>query len=380
MRGRVLALLGLLALGACALPTEDSLQGKVDYKSTTTLPSLEVPPDLTSPARDNRYVVPETGKATATYSGYQAERREQRPSASSAVLPEFDRIRVERAGTQRWLVVQEPPEKIWPLVKDFWQENGFLIKTEAAEAGVMETDWAENRANIPEGGIRSLLGKFVDQIYSTAERDKFRTRLDRTPDGKGTEIYISHRGMKEVYTTPHDVAGTTSQTMWQPRESDPGLEAEFLRRVMVRLGAQEEKARQLAGSGGAPAQFRAELKKGGDGNELLKVYEPFDRAWRRVGLALDRVGFTVEDRDRQKGLYFVRYADPDAEMEKKDRERGFFSRIFGSGDAKTKAEHFRVEVKQDPDGSLVNVLNKDGGTEGSRTAQRILALLHEQLK
>jgi outer membrane protein assembly factor BamC len=277
-------------------------------------------------------------------------------------------------------VQDQIPEKLWPLVKDFWQENGFLVKTEVAEAGVMETDWAENRANIPEGGIRSLLGKFTDQIYSTAERDKFRTRLDRTPDGKGTEIYISHRGMKEVYTTPRDVAGTTGQTMWQPRESDPSLEAEFLRRVMVRLGAQAEKAKQLVSSGGAPVQSRAELKKGGDGNELLKVYEPFDRAWRRVGLALDRVGFTVEDRDRQKGLYFVRYADPEAEMDKKDRDRGIFSRLFGSGDSKTKAEHFRVEVKQDPDGSLVNVLNKDGGTESSRTAQRILALLHEQLK
>src|SRR5205823_10110197 len=149
------------------------------------------------------------------------------------------------------------------------------------------TDWAENRANIPEGGVRSLLGKFADQVYSTAERDKFRTRLDRTPDGKGTEIHISHRGMKEVYTTPRDVAGTTGQTMWQPRESDPGLEAEFLRRVMVRLGAQEEKAKQLAAGGGAPLQSRAELKKGGDGNELLKVYEPFDRAWRRVERLVD---------------------------------------------------------------------------------------------
>jgi len=325
--------------------------------------------------------VPESGKSSATLSGYQAERKEQTRAGNTAVLPQVERMHIERAGAERWLVVQDQiPEKLWPLLKDFWQENGFLIKTEAPEAGVMETDWAENRANIPEGGIRSLLGKFVDQIYSTAERDKFRTRLDRTPDGKGTEIYISHRGMKEVYTEPRDVAGTTGQTMWQPRESDPGLEAEFLRRVMVRLGAQEEKARQLAASDGAPVQSRAELKKGGDGSELLKVYEPFDRAWRRVGLALDRVGFTVEDRDRQKGLYFVRYADPDAEMEKKDRDRGFLSRIFGSSDSKTKAEHFRVEVKQDPDGSLVNVLNKDGGTEGSPTAQRILTLLHEQLK
>ncbi|HXM81186.1 MAG TPA: outer membrane protein assembly factor BamC [Burkholderiales bacterium] len=370
----------VILLGGCSTAGE-LFSSKVDYKSAGTLPTLEVPPDLTAPARDTRYVVPETGKSSATLSGYQAERREQNRAGNTAVLPQVERMRIERAGAERWLVVQDQiPEKLWPVVKDFWQENGFLIKTEVPEAGVLETDWAENRANIPEGGIRSLLGKFTGAVYSTAERDKFRIRLDRTPDGKGSEIYISHRGMVEVYTTPRDVAGTTGQTAWQPRPSDSGLEAEFLRRLMVRLGAQEEKAKALAASDAAPMQSRAEIKRGGDGAELLRVYEPFDRAWRRVGLALDRVGFTVEDRDRQKGLYFVRYADPEAEMEKKDRDRGFLARIFGSSDPKTKAEHYRVEVKQDADGSLVNVFNKDGGAESSRTAQRILALLHEQLK
>src|SRR5213079_35549 len=165
---------------------------------------------------------------------------------------------------------------------------------------------------------------------------------------------------------------TTGQTAWQPRESDPGLEAEFLRRVMVRLGAQEEKAKQLAAGGGAPLQSRAELKKGGDGNELLKVYEPFDRAWRRVGLALDRVGFTVEDRDRQKGLYFVRYADPESDMRTKDGDRGLMSRIFNSKDSNVKPEQYRVQVRQDAAGSQVNVLNKDGSAESSITAKRIL--------
>ncbi len=379
MRRRVCAALGALLAGACANLTEDALQGKVDYKATTTLPSLEVPPDLTSPARDNRYVVPETGKSTATYSGYQAERREQRPSASSAVLPEFDRIKIERAGTQRWLVVQEPPEKLWPLVKDFWQENGFLIKVELPEAGVMETDWAENRANIPQGGVRDLLGRFLDQAYSSSERDKYRTRLDRVEDGKGTEVYISHRGMQEVYTTGRDPSNNApGATAWQARASDPELEAEFLRRLMVRLGAQDEKAKQLAAAGALPQ--RAALKKSSDGADFLQVQEPFDRAWRRVGLALDRVGFTVEDRDRQKGLYFVRYADTEAEMEAKNREKGYLSRLFSS-DPKAKPEQYRVQVKQGgSEASEVNVLNKDGAMDSSSTARRILALLLEQLK
>lgn len=365
----------VLALGACSTAT-DILEGKkVDYKSAGSLPPLEVPPDLTTPTRDNRYVVPETGKSSATLSGYQADRSQQARLGNTSVLPAVEKMRIERAGTQRWLVVQESPEKLWPLVKDFWQENGFLVQLELTEAGVMETGWAENRAKLPQDFIRSTLGKILDQVYSTPERDKFRTRLERSSEGT-TEIYLSHRGMIEVYTTEGK-----DKTVWQPRPPDPELEAEFLRRLMVRLGAQEEKAKQLIAT--APQPARAAITKGTDGREMLRVQEPFDRAWRRVGLALDRVGFTVEDRDRQKGLYFVRYADPDAEMERKNREKpGLLEKLafWRSGDAKVKAEQYRVQVKQSAETSEVLVLNKDGGSESSQTAHRILALLHEQLK
>jgi len=371
---KLVAAAALAVLSACA---SDS---GVDYKKAGTLPPLEVPPDLTSPARDNRYSVPENARSTATLSGYQAERREQpaRATGSPVVLPEVERMRIERAGSQRWLVVQEPPEKLWPVIKEFWQESGFLIKMENPEAGVMETDWAETRAEIKEGAVRNFLGKILEQFHSTSERDKYRTRLDRAPDGQGTEIYISHRGMEELYTTREPTSTTAGQTAWQPRPADPELEAEFLRRLMVRLGAREERAKELTAS--APPQQRADIVKSNDGTERLQVHEPFDRAWRRVGLALDRVGFTVEDRDRQKGLYFVRYADPEVEMGEKDK--GFLDRITGwfSNDSKVKAAQYRVQVTQDPNGSQVYVLNKEGAAERSKTAQRILALLHEQLK
>jgi outer membrane protein assembly factor BamC len=367
-------------LSGCSWMSESS----VDYKSAGKLPPLEVPPDLTSPQRDNRYSIPDPARSSATLSGYEAERRDPargaRASAAASggpmLLPEVERMKIERAGTQRWLVVQDtPPEKLWPLIKDFWRENGFLVAIETPEAGVMETDWAESRARVSAGTVRDFLSRSLDFLYSTSERDKFRTRLDRTPDGNGTEIYISHRGMEEIYTTRDPKGETPGNTAWQPRPPNPELEAEFLRRLMVRLGAPGERVKQLATPGQEP--LRAEIVKSNDGTERLQVYEPFDRAWRRVGLALDRVGFTVEDRDRQKGLYFVRYADPEAEMTAKDR--GFLSRLFGS-DSKVKAEQYRVQVSQDTSGSLVDVLNKDGAAEHSKTAQRILALLHEQLK
>jgi len=361
-----------VATGGCQTATEILEGKKVDYKTAGSLPPLEVPPDLTTPTRDNRYVVPETGKSSATLSGYQADRSQQAKTGNTTVLPNVERMRVERAGTQRWLVVQEPPEKLWGVVKDFWQENGFLVQLELAEAGVMETDWAENRAKLPQDMVRSALGKLLDQVYSTPERDKFRTRLERTSDG-GSEVYVSHRGMIEVY-----VSEGKDKTIWQPRPADPELEAEFLRRLMVRLGAREDKAKQTVAAAAQPT--RASLSKSGDGREALHVQEPFDRAWRRVGLALDRVGFTVEDRDRQKGLYFVRYADPEAGMDKK--KEGFLDKLafWRSDDPKVKAEQYRVQVRSASDNSEVVVLNKDGGADQSVTARRILSLLHEQLK
>ena len=374
-----IAVAAAFALGACTTTTGLLDGNKVDYKSAGQLPSLEVPPDLTTPTRDNRYIVPDTGKSSATLSGYQADRAQQAKTGNTntSVLPTIERMRVERAGSQRWLVVAEPPEKLWPLVRDFWQENGFLIALNIPEAGVMETDWAENRAKIPQDFIRSMLGKLVDQIYSTAERDKFRTRLERNDEG-GSEIYVSHRGMVEVATADRE----RMRTMWTPRAPDAELESEFLRRLMVRLGTQEEKAKQLVATS-VPAPARAAVQAGIGGFETLEVFEPFDRAWRRIGLALDRVGFTVEDRDRQKGQYFVRYADTDSmEMAKKDDEKGLLAKLqfWKSTDLTVKAEQYRVHVRQFAGKCVVQILTKDGAQANTETTRRIVALLHEQLK
>ncbi|MDH5536509.1 MAG: outer membrane protein assembly factor BamC, partial [Betaproteobacteria bacterium] len=351
MRQFAAAVAALALLAACS-STDGLLDdaSRIDYKSAGKLPPLDVPPDLTSPARDDRYQVPDPAGGT-TLSGYQAGRAQQARPGATSLLPLLDGMRVERDGDKRWLVVNEPPDKIWPLLKAFWQENGFLIAREIPEAGVMETEWAENRAKIPDSWVRRTLGSILESLHSTGERDKYRARLEPAPGG-GTEIYISHRGLAEVF-----VSEDRTQTAWQPRPPDPELEAEFLRRLMVRLGAPEGEARTRVANA-QPAAQRATLKKGLDGAELLEVLEPFDRAWRRVGLALDRVGFTVEDRDRQKGVYFVRYADPQADLAGK-KDEGLLSRLaFWRDDApRIKAEQYRVSVTSADAASRVQVLD-----------------------
>ena len=351
---------------------------KVDYKGAGKLPPLEVPPDLTRPGRDDRYAVPDINPSgSATYSQYSAERQGLRPSSASDVLPTSEKIRVARDGDTRYLVAQAPPEKLWLVLREFWQESGFMLKVEMPDAGVMETDWAENRAKIPQDWLRNLLGRILDQVYSSGERDKFRTRLERSPDG-GTEIYISHRGMVEQLVTRSGSAAPDFDTIWQPRPADPELEAEFLRRLMVKIGADETRAKSELAAASGKREERAKLVAATDGLSLLNVSEPFDRAWRRVGLALDRVGFTVEDRDRSKGVYFVRYADPQAGARKNE---GFLDKLaFWRSDEPVKAAQYQVMVKGGADETQVHVLNKDGGSDATGTSKKILSLLYDQLK
>ncbi len=367
--------LALSGLAGCSSINSMLEPGRIDYKSEVKkTPTLEIPPDLTQLQRENRYALPDSNRGTATASAYNQQQGARPSEQAATVAPKaLSDVRVERDGSQRWLVVNQTPEVLWPQIKDFWQDNGFLISLDAPQTGVMETDWAENRAKIPQDFIRNSLGKIFDSLYSTGERDKFRTRLERRGDG-ATEVYVSHRGAEEVLT------GTDKETtVWTARPSDPDLEAEFLSRLMVQLGVEGNRAKAAVANVAAQSS-RAKMIKGANGS-YVQVEESFDRAWRRVGLALDRVGFTVEDRDRTQGLYFVRYVDQGDDA-KNTEKKGFFSNLFSSSKAEKDkaAARYRISVKGAADSSQISVLNNDGKPEVSKTGEKILTLLNEQLK
>ena len=368
----VTAALASIVLSACG----SFGSGKsTDYRSQGgKIPSLEVPPDLTSPIVDDRFVIPDP-KAT-TFSTYNRERGVV-PTTGTAVLPKVDSARIERAGEQRWLVVKTSPDKAWLTVKEFWIQTGFILKRESPEVGIMETDWAENRAKIPMDIVRSTLGRVFDGLYESGSRDKFRTRLEPGAEAGTTDIYISHRGLEEIYTNTDK-----SSTGWQPRATDKELEAEMLARLMVKFGftGATDKATAIAGATAAPANV-ARAFYAADKGGSLKVNEPFDRAWRRVGLALDRIGFTVEDRDRSKGLFFVRYIDPDAEAKTSGSGKSFFEKLaFWRKDDPASKPQYRILVAEAAGISDVIVQGADGKPDNSSTSKRILSLLLEQLK
>ena len=366
----VTALFTSLTLSGCTTIGDTLAGGKVDYKSATAArkgPGLEVPPDLSQLSRDSRYVVPGMAVSANSYQVAQPNGSAAKTTAANAIGD----VRIERAGSQRWLVVNRPADKLWDPVRNFWKESGFQLPIEQPELGIMETDFAENRAKLPQDFIRSTLGQVFDSLYSTGERDKFRTRLERTANS-GTEIFISHRGMVEVVTSSTGTTGSGS-TAWQPRPADPELEAEFLRRLMVKLGVSQEQSKILLTSG---VTRRTSRITSVSGVPVLQVDDGFERAWRRVGLALDRTGFTVEDRDRTKGLYFVRYVPLTTDT----KEPGFFSKLFNISKAESATLKYRIALNSKDESTSVSVLNADDKPETSVNAERIIKVLADDLK
>lgn len=373
---RVLTLTAIaFSVAACTTIFEGD---KVDYKGARKAAPLDVPPDLTKLQRDNRYAIPD-GRGVATASSFQQGQANAAAAGVAAVGPasnqqigpvSSDAVRVERNGDQRWLVVKQTPEQLWPQLREFWEEQGFPLESESAATGTMETEWVENRSKIPQDFLRNAIGRVFDRAYSTGERDKFRTRLERLPDGS-TEVWVSHRGAEEVLSGPQN-----ETTTWTTRANDPGLESQFLARFVAKLtGTKDVPAAQATVANAPAAPEHAKLV-----GDRVEVDEGFDRAWRRVGLALDRVGFTVEDRDRVQGIYFVRYVDPDAA----ENKPGFFKRLFGgkSEDELKEAQRYRVIVKAQQSGSAsdVTVQTNDGKPDTSATAAKILQLLSNELK
>jgi outer membrane protein assembly factor BamC len=367
-RAAMSAVVAVAFLAGCESMTF-SMGKKIDYKSAGSAPSLEVPPDLTTPTYDDRYQV-------STASGVAAARAAGRPTE---LLPVNSDARLARSGSERWLVVKTTQEAAWATLRDFWTKNGFVIAVEQPALGIMETDWAENRADLPKDFLQRFTSKYISFGNDTYKRDKFRSRIERGTEPGTVEIFISHRGAAQLPTKFSQGAGEDWQ--WTVVPPNPELEAEFLERLMLAFGTPAPQAAEAVATM-INAPDRARIEKGGNGLSQLVVEDAFDRAWRRVGLALDRTGFTVVDRDRSKGLYFVRYSDPDLSRKK---EEGWLADTitklqFWKTEKTEKPEQYRVVVTQADPRSLVTVQDPAGVADRSPNGEKILALLKDQLK
>lgn len=372
MKTLVLALT-TLSLAACSGNKKDL--PKLDYQSENKkIINLEVPPDLNDPRNGDLYSLP-TGVAA------NPDAMKEKTQTQNRVLTQVKNAHIERRGTQRWLVVDEKKAaEMWPVLRAFWLEAGFTIYSEEPAAGLMETDWAENRAKLPSQGLRKLFDTIgMGGIYTTSERDKFLIRMEHNNQG-GLDIFFTHKGLEEVYNSKEK-----DTTVWQPRANDPNLEAAFLARFMQYLGMDE-------------AAIDSQLKAKADdakGTEFAKresnsviVYGQAERNINRIGAALDRSGLTVQQFISERGIFVVRPAASESETVRQaaaqDAKKGWFGRLFGGKDEKpsqdSQTPQILVALEQVENGQRIILLNQSGQPYTGNNAQKWLDSLYRDLR
>jgi outer membrane protein assembly factor BamC len=403
-------------LGACSWLHFGEQDETYDYrKAKTRQQPLEVPPDLSPLPKDDRFAVPTPGAAAAQKAAPAGTAAPAAPAAAAAVAagalvapagpvvdPAVPAARIVREGNQRWLAVNASPEVAYATVRDVFVSQGFKIATDEPALGLLETQWAETRPTVNEDAPRNVLKRLLGAFDSNGEQNKFRARIERTA-ANTAEITITHRGLDEVFTSPQK-----DTTKWQVRPSDPELEAILLQRVALRFAAVQPAVAVAPAAGAVPVASAAVAapqapaaaipatapiatvetrvhKVTAGGYVTLQLEDDLEHTWRRVGIALDRGGFTIEDRSREKHQYSVRYLDPEYEASEKEK-RGWWDRLFNA-DAKIPEQQFQIAMA--PNGApgstagpitVVEVHDRDGKPDNGPTARRILDQLMEDLR
>ncbi|MGB1109699.1 MAG: outer membrane protein assembly factor BamC [Gammaproteobacteria bacterium] len=371
-----LALSVLLALALVGCSTVDEkvqeiLDKPLEYKQSRDEEPLEIPPDLTKETlRDTMGIPSQSASGSATFSSFNQQGADSPRYSGAQVLPNNPEAKVMRDGSYRWLRIKGNPDAVWDSVRDFWLDNGFLLVIENPDIGIMETEWAEDRADIPLGVVQGFLGSVLENVYDAGSRDKFRVRLEDGEEPGTTDVYLTHQRAEDV------VQGDTVK--WEYRPRDPEIEVEMLSRLMVHMGVSRDRAARQVASTVKPRQSSIRLIKGDSGQALL-MEDGFSRSWRVIGQALDQIGFTVEDRDRSRGIYYVRYRDPELETEEESKSWLSSLKFWGS-DEPPPTEQYQILVSAVDRGSRVTVLNEQGQPDLSGTGGRILSLLNEQLR
>lgn len=365
---RFKALMGcavLTALVGCSTLENAVGDRRPDYRGARTTPTLEIPPDLTGPEMDETYTVPARDvPASAVDAARRAPAVGTGAVAASGVLPSYEGMQLRREGDVRWIEFTDAtPEQLWPKLRDFWRTQEIEILRDDPAVGVMETEWVENRAGIPVDGIRRVIGRVFDRLYDAGTRDKFRLRVER--ENGRTNVYLVHRGAEEM------IEGETV-ARWVMRPSDPELEAEMLSRLLVFLGRSEGEAESMLAASGDSA-VTAEIVES-DGRPALRVNQPLNQSWRRVGVALDRASLAVDEQRRDDGVYFVTYHG------EYQAQSGLMGRLFGVGGRLREDARYQIHLIERGDVTEIVVYTHGGDAPPAGEARLVLERLKTELR
>lgn len=356
---RLVLLVLVISLMACSSTSKDK------YGTAGGQP-LEVPPGLSQPEQNSSMAIPSIASDRTSYSEYS---QGSKPVVDTSLLPAPKGARMVREGDIRWLEIEAPTEKVWQELHGFFRSLGFEIKQEDPQLGILQTSWQENRAYASTGFWSSVFN-----VFKTSIKDRYRVRLERTDDPNLTRMFLMHQGVKqEVDERVSSVGGDVITMYWTNSPYDPEIEAEMMLRFLAYRGMSEEKLEEVAKV--KPRDVRAELKKV-EGGQVLVVNENFARTWRRTGVAIDRLGITIDDRNRSEGLYFISLGEEF--LKNHQQQEGVFKKLFGGKE--TEGHKFILKVTDQVTESVVSLHDKEGKLSNDAGASTIMDLLYAQLR
>ena len=310
----------------------ENKQISINYYSDKSVTSLEVPPDLTSPEYENSFRVREFAK-DISMNTVNLTNTVDIIENKQKVFDVPANISIKTSGTRKWLEVDKNSEVLWNLSKQFLRENGFVIDKSNKKIGIMETNYLENKPEIPAasmGWIRSMLASQIDNVsYTLPSVDSYKIRIEPINDIK-TEVHLSLSSMAEVITG----YGKDETTLWQHKERDVALETEMLYKLMLYFGSDSAVAREKIIN--AQKESQLVIKKDKDINGYTKLIFNFgiEDTWDNVSWALNNMNLDIEDRDIKEKSFYINIA--------RTSDQGFFTKIFGD-DAVKKV--FRLSLR-----------------------------------
>ncbi|WP_250459607.1 outer membrane protein assembly factor BamC [Microbulbifer litoralis] len=285
-----------------------------DYQLASSLPPLQMPEGVTEKHQEELYEIPQVGAGELERGEFEVPR----PQALSVNIG-ADRVKIQKLGNRRWVLVSQPPEEVWPQLHYFLRTSGLQLASSDASAGIMETTWLQFKES-PE------------------TKDRYRLRVESGVQPDTTEIHVRHLSVSAE--TPAD-AGVD----WPQRSTSPEREGWMIDEMSTALAAE---------STGAAASLQAQAIGGGSVKVQLQEpagKEPFiamdltmDRAWATVAHALNVGAYRLHREDDQIGLFYVTY-DEDRELTEED-DGGWFSWGDDQGEDELAAEAEKVTLQQ----------------------------------
>ncbi|MEJ2362226.1 MAG: outer membrane protein assembly factor BamC [Gammaproteobacteria bacterium] len=348
----LLLLMALFTLSACSTTPND----KAVYAKETVDNPLRVPPDLSQP------VDSDGNDEVTSYLSYQKSLDAQ---GKGQILRDFQGMQFVRKGSQFWLDIHDTPTDVWNSLHRFFTHLGFKIVSEQPALGLMQTNYIPNLANIPSNWFMKMLDKLSD----SGMMDSYRAHIEYDPEKKITRVFISHQGLREVSdSAKSDIK--VGDSKWVVRPRDPELEVEMLMHFMAFRGMKEKQAKQIVATT-KPAVIQSSLKQTPQGY-VLQFNDSFARTWRLTGIALDRMGMVVEDRNRSAGVYYLRLP----ETFKLGNETG----ILTSAD-KPSQDKYLLTLEDKGDNTLIMVKPRGkAGKDLDSVAKNILTELKNNLQ